>query len=172
MLNLTPFIPVGSNSVLPARQEDREHSRCTQSTTSSATSPGAVLSGGVRESSSEKLAPHMAAPVHEGQGQLDGALCSFSNEKKLAYLKRAYDAGVRNIEMESTVFAAICSKSCCCPCAVCVLNRFEGDQIKAPHEVLVEYQRRPQHLISLFIKKRLGLYNQMELLDNAFFLNN
>ncbi|NXW75278.1 UPP2 phosphorylase, partial [Hirundo rustica] len=45
---------------------------------------------------------------YEGQGRLDGALCSFSNEKKLEYLRRAYDAGVRNIEMESTAFAALC----------------------------------------------------------------
>uniref|UniRef100_A0A8D0HMH2 Uridine phosphorylase n=1 Tax=Sphenodon punctatus TaxID=8508 RepID=A0A8D0HMH2_SPHPU len=45
---------------------------------------------------------------YEGQGRLDGALCSFSHEKKLEYLKRAYNAGVRNIEMESTVFAAMC----------------------------------------------------------------
>uniref|UniRef100_A0A8C6YGU4 Uridine phosphorylase n=1 Tax=Naja naja TaxID=35670 RepID=A0A8C6YGU4_NAJNA len=45
---------------------------------------------------------------YEGQGRLDGALCCFSNEKKLEYLKRAYNAGVRNIEMESTVFAAMC----------------------------------------------------------------
>ncbi|KAF1661813.1 UNVERIFIED_CONTAM: Uridine phosphorylase 2, partial [Eudyptes robustus] len=45
---------------------------------------------------------------YEGQGRLDGALCSFSSEKKLEYLKRAYDAGVRNIEMESTAFAALC----------------------------------------------------------------
>ncbi|NXW06513.1 UPP2 phosphorylase, partial [Fregetta grallaria] len=45
---------------------------------------------------------------YEGQGRLDGALCSFSSEKKLKYLKRAYDAGVRNIEMESTAFAALC----------------------------------------------------------------
>ncbi|XP_017750584.1 PREDICTED: uridine phosphorylase 2 isoform X3 [Rhinopithecus bieti] len=45
---------------------------------------------------------------YEGQGRLDGALCSFSREKKLAYLKRAYKAGVRNIEMESTVLAAMC----------------------------------------------------------------
>lgn len=44
----------------------------------------------------------------QGQGRLDGALCSFSSEKKLEYLKRAYDAGVRNIEMESTAFAALC----------------------------------------------------------------
>ncbi|XP_065527264.1 uridine phosphorylase 2 isoform X2 [Lathamus discolor] len=45
---------------------------------------------------------------YEGQGRLDGALCSFSSEKKLEYLKRAYNAGVRNIEMESTAFAALC----------------------------------------------------------------
>ncbi|XP_043360788.1 LOW QUALITY PROTEIN: uridine phosphorylase 2 [Dermochelys coriacea] len=108
------------------------------------------------------------------EGRLDGALCSFSNEKKLAYLRRAYDAGVRNIEMESTVFAAICGLCGLKAAVVCValFNQLELDQIKAPHEVLVEYQRRSQHLISLFIKKRLGLYNQMELLDNAFFLNN
>ncbi|KFP29861.1 Uridine phosphorylase 2, partial [Colius striatus] len=45
---------------------------------------------------------------YEGQGRLDGALCSFSSEKKLEYLKRAYDAGVRNIEMESAALAALC----------------------------------------------------------------
>ncbi|NXH41134.1 UPP2 phosphorylase, partial [Dicaeum eximium] len=45
---------------------------------------------------------------YEGQGRLDGALCSFSSEKKLEYLRRAYEAGVRNIEMESTAFAALC----------------------------------------------------------------
>ncbi|KAM9284649.1 uridine phosphorylase 2 [Cariama cristata] len=45
---------------------------------------------------------------YEGQGRLDRALRSFSSEKKLEYLKRAYDAGVRNIEMESTAFAALC----------------------------------------------------------------
>uniref|UniRef100_A0A8C5WXA7 Uridine phosphorylase 2 n=1 Tax=Laticauda laticaudata TaxID=8630 RepID=A0A8C5WXA7_LATLA len=42
------------------------------------------------------------------QGRLDGALSCFSNEKKLEYLKRAYNAAERNIEMESTVFAAMC----------------------------------------------------------------
>lgn len=42
---------------------------------------------------------------------------------------------------------------------VCVtlLNRFDGDQISTPHEVLVEYQQRPQCLVAQFIKKRLGL---------------
>uniref|UniRef100_A0A8D0EEJ3 Uridine phosphorylase n=1 Tax=Salvator merianae TaxID=96440 RepID=A0A8D0EEJ3_SALMN len=106
---------------------------------------------------------------YEGQGRLDGALCSFSHEKKLEYLKRAYNAGVRNIEMESTVFAAMCRLCGLKAAVVCVtlLNRLEGDQIRAPHEVLVEYQQRPQKLISVFIKKRLGLWNAQKLIDNV-----
>ncbi|KAM9031854.1 uridine phosphorylase 2 isoform 2-T2 [Sarcophilus harrisii] len=44
---------------------------------------------------------------------------------------------------------------------VCVtlLNRLECDQISSPHEVLLEYQQRPQQLISILIKKRLGQHN-------------
>uniref|UniRef100_A0A0E9WEF0 Uncharacterized protein n=1 Tax=Anguilla anguilla TaxID=7936 RepID=A0A0E9WEF0_ANGAN len=42
---------------------------------------------------------------------------------------------------------------------VCVtlLNRFEGDQINSPHRVMLDYQQRPQLLVSHLIKKRLGL---------------
>ncbi|XP_054888422.1 uridine phosphorylase 2 [Poeciliopsis prolifica] len=96
---------------------------------------------------------------YEGQGRLDGALCSFSHEEKLEYLRKAYEAGVRNIEMESTVFAAMCRACGLKAAVVCValLNRFDGDQITSPHDVLVEYQQRPQVLVSHFIKKRLGL---------------
>ncbi|XP_019492368.1 PREDICTED: uridine phosphorylase 2 [Hipposideros armiger] len=97
-----------------------------------------------------------------GQGRLDGALCSFSREKKVDYLKRAYKAGVRNIEMESTVFAAMCRLCGLKAAVVCVtlLDRLEYDQINLPHDVLVEYQQRPQLLISNFIKQRLGLCDQ------------
>nr|BAB24924.1 unnamed protein product [Mus musculus] len=100
---------------------------------------------------------------YEGQGRLDGALCSFSREKKLDYLKRAYRAGVRNIEMESTVFAAMCGLCGLRAAVVCVtlLDRLESDQINLSHDVLVEYQQRPQLLISNFIKKQLGLCDQM-----------
>uniref|UniRef100_A0A667ZPD9 Uridine phosphorylase n=1 Tax=Myripristis murdjan TaxID=586833 RepID=A0A667ZPD9_9TELE len=96
---------------------------------------------------------------YEGQGRLDGALCSFSPEEKLEYLRKAHEAGVRNIEMESTVFAAMCRVCGLKAAVICVtlLNRFEGDQITTPHDVLVEYQQRPQVLVSHFIKKRLGL---------------
>ncbi|KAK1789069.1 hypothetical protein P4O66_015023, partial [Electrophorus voltai] len=94
-----------------------------------------------------------------GQGRLDGALCSFSTEEKLEYLRKAHEADVRNIEMESTVFAAMCRMCNLKAAVICVtlLNRFEGDQISTHHDVLVEYQQRPQGLVAHFIKKRLGL---------------
>lgn len=40
---------------------------------------------------------------------------------------------------------------------VALLDRLEGDQIRAPREVLREYQQRPQRLIAAFIRRRLGL---------------
>ncbi|XP_053409660.1 uridine phosphorylase 1 isoform X2 [Nycticebus coucang] len=95
---------------------------------------------------------------YEGQGRLDGAFCSYTEKDKQAYLRAAYAAGIRNIEMESSVFAAMCSASGLRAAVVCVtlLDRLEGDQITSPHEVLAEYQQRPQRLVGYFIKKSLG----------------
>lgn len=39
---------------------------------------------------------------------------------------------------------------------VTVLDRLEGDQVSSPHEVLAEFQQRPQRLVGHFIKKRLA----------------
>ncbi len=44
----------------------------------------------------------------EGQGRLDGAICDYSEKDKFDFLKRAAEAGVRNIEMESVMFGAFC----------------------------------------------------------------
>ncbi|XP_043920829.1 uridine phosphorylase 1 isoform X2 [Protopterus annectens] len=95
---------------------------------------------------------------YEGQARLDGAFCSYTEEEKLNYLKAACKAGVKNIEMESSVFAAMCKLSGLKAGVVCVtlLNRLQGDQISSPHELLVEYQQRPQKLVGHFIKKRFG----------------
>lgn len=46
--------------------------------------------------------------VSLGQGRLDGALCSYTEKDKQKYLQAAHSAGVCNIEMESSVLAAIC----------------------------------------------------------------
>ncbi|XP_069870685.1 uridine phosphorylase 1 isoform X1 [Dipodomys merriami] len=94
---------------------------------------------------------------YEGQGRLDGALCSYTEKDKQAYLRAAHAAGIRNIEMESSVFAAMCSMCGLRAAVVCVtlLDRLQGDQISSPHEVLAEYQQRPQRLVSYFIKKSL-----------------
>uniref|UniRef100_A0A8I3RWI2 Uridine phosphorylase 1 n=1 Tax=Canis lupus familiaris TaxID=9615 RepID=A0A8I3RWI2_CANLF len=46
---------------------------------------------------------------YEGQGRLDGALCSYTEKDKQDYLRAAHAAGIRNIEMESSVLAAMCS---------------------------------------------------------------
>ncbi|XP_003407132.2 uridine phosphorylase 1 [Loxodonta africana] len=94
---------------------------------------------------------------YEGQGRLDGAVCTYTEKDKQEYLRAAYAAGIRNIEMESSVFAAMCGACGLQAAVVCVtlLNRLDGDQINSPHEVLMEYQQRPQRLVGYFIKKCL-----------------
>ncbi|KAM5190601.1 uridine phosphorylase 1 isoform 1-T1 [Callospermophilus lateralis] len=95
---------------------------------------------------------------YEGQGRLDGAICFYTEKDKQAYLQAAQAAGIRNIEMESSVFASMCRTCGLRAAVVCVtyLDRLKGDQITSPHEVLAEYEQRPQRLVSHFIKKRLG----------------
>ena len=46
-----------------------------------------------------------------GQGRLDGAFCDFTNEDKMAFLKRVHDKGIVNIEMESLCFAAMAHRA-------------------------------------------------------------
>ncbi|XP_055065662.2 uridine phosphorylase 1 [Misgurnus anguillicaudatus] len=95
---------------------------------------------------------------YEGQGRLDGAFCSYTEEDKMRYLDQICKAGVCNIEMESTVFAAMCKQSNLRAAVVCVtiVNRMNGDQITTPHEVMDEYQSRPQVLVGHYIKKKLN----------------
>ncbi|XP_059801386.1 uridine phosphorylase 1-like isoform X1 [Hypanus sabinus] len=94
---------------------------------------------------------------YEGQARLDGAFCHYTAEEKMNYLNAACKAGVCNIEMESAAFAAICARSGLPGAVVCVtlLDRLQGDQISSSHEVLSEYQMRPQMLVAHYIKKHL-----------------
>lgn len=94
---------------------------------------------------------------YEGQARLDGAFCSYTEKDKQDYLTKAYESGVRNIEMESSVFAAMCKLSGLKAAVVCVtlLDRQKGDQLSSSHEVLHSYQQRPQILVGHLIKKML-----------------
>ncbi|KAG7335887.1 hypothetical protein KOW79_000580 [Hemibagrus wyckioides] len=97
---------------------------------------------------------------YEGQARMDGAFCSFTEEEKQKYLSEAHAAGVCNIEMESSVFAAMCKLSNIRAAVVCVtlLDRKKGDQMTSSHEVLHNYQQRPQTLVVHHIKKKLNAF--------------
>ena len=43
-----------------------------------------------------------------GQGRVDGAVCKHNEDQKMAFLERARDCGVVNIEMECTAMASLC----------------------------------------------------------------
>uniref|UniRef100_A0A3Q3VQ15 Uridine phosphorylase n=1 Tax=Mola mola TaxID=94237 RepID=A0A3Q3VQ15_MOLML len=92
---------------------------------------------------------------YEGQARLDGAFCFYNEKDKQDYLRKVSEAGICNIEMEASVFAAMCKLSGVRAAVVCVtlLDRLKGDQLSSSHDVLHSYQQRPQMLVSCYIKK-------------------
>jgi len=96
---------------------------------------------------------------YEGQARLDGAICEHTEEQKLAFLKEAYEKGVRNIEMEGLGFASFCSHLGIRSAILCVvlLNRLKGDQVTSTSEELADYSDRAQRLTINYIKKVLQI---------------
>ena len=62
-----------------------------------------------------------------GQARLDGAFCSYTEKDKQDYLNKASEAGVCNIEMESSVFAAMCK-----------LSGLRGKKTQYQHHIIAE----------------------------------
>ncbi|XP_044743995.1 uridine phosphorylase 1 isoform X2 [Chrysoperla carnea] len=96
---------------------------------------------------------------YEAQGRLDGAFCDYTEEDKMEYLNKLHAAGVVNIEMEATAFAALTyhagiKSAICC---VTLVDRLKGDQVCSPKEVLMHWQQRPLTLIGRYIKKHLQI---------------
>lgn len=102
---------------------------------------------------------------YEGQGRLDGAFCEFTENEKMEYLQKLNDFGVVNIEMESTIFAALTNYAGIKAAIICValLNRLNGDQVNSPKEVMNEWQQRPQILVSRYIRKVLAQRGQLKM---------
>ena len=95
---------------------------------------------------------------YEGQGRLDGALePGYTDDDKLTFLQKAYKAGVRNIEMESTAIAAFCNRANIRAGILCtaLLNRLKGDQIESTPDELQEYSLRAARTGLEFIRRSL-----------------
>ncbi|XP_013395409.1 uridine phosphorylase 1 [Lingula anatina] len=96
---------------------------------------------------------------YEGQARLDGALCDYTEEDKMQFLREIYDKGVRNIEMECICFAAMLNQAGLKGAVVCatLLDRLKGDQVSTPHEIMSEWQQRPQKIVARYIRRQLGI---------------
>lgn len=95
---------------------------------------------------------------YEGQGRLDGALRPrYTEADKMAFLQRAHAAGVRNIEMESTAFAAFCNRAGIPGAVVCttLLDRLQGDQVTSTPQQLAEFSDNAQTVVINYIKGQL-----------------
>ncbi|VDK48087.1 unnamed protein product [Anisakis simplex] len=100
-----------------------------------------------------------ADDFYEGQARVDGAFCEYTVEDKFNFLRRLYENGVRNIEMESTCFAAMTRRAGIRAAIVCVtlVNRMEGDQVDVEKSLYHEFEGRPFKLITAFIKQQMGI---------------
>lgn len=94
-----------------------------------------------------------------GQGRTDGFLKpSYTVEQKVAFLKRAYQVGVRNIEMEATAFASFCLRAGIPAAIVCcaLLNRMDGDQVTSTKEELAGFSDNAEAVVISYIERQLG----------------
>mmetsp|Transcript_11473 Transcript_11473/g.17191 ORF Transcript_11473/g.17191 Transcript_11473/m.17191 type:complete len:339 (+) Transcript_11473:50-1066(+) len=94
---------------------------------------------------------------YEGQGRLDGAFCDYTEQDKMDFLKKLYDVGVRNIEMEAAQFAAFCGRLGIKAFIlnVALLNRLNGDQVSASPKQLSAYSDNAISLAIKFIKSKM-----------------
>lgn len=98
---------------------------------------------------------------YEGQGRIDGAFCDYTEDDKMKFLQKIHNAGVRNIEMESVCFAAMCNRARVPAAILCVtlVDRLKGDQITLLKEQKEDFEMRPAKLVAKFIKKSLEQHN-------------
>ncbi|XP_017092691.2 uridine phosphorylase 1 [Drosophila bipectinata] len=94
---------------------------------------------------------------YEGQGRLDGAICEYTEADKMEFLKKCFDLGIVNIEMEASMFASVTQKLGVKAGDVCVtiVNRLNGDQVEITMEQKHEYEQRPFLVVGRYIKKLL-----------------
>lgn len=95
---------------------------------------------------------------YEAQGRIDGAICDHTLEEKMEFLFQIQSKGIKNIEMEAPMFAAL-TKYCGIRAAdVCVtiIDRLKGDQVSMTPELKHAFEMRPQVIVGRFIKECLS----------------
>ncbi|GAU88742.1 hypothetical protein RvY_01380 [Ramazzottius varieornatus] len=101
-----------------------------------------------------------ANDFYEEQARIDGAFCEFNTDEQKDFLQKCYHAyGIRNFEMESLAFSAMCHLAGVKAAVVCVtlMNRLESDQVDPEVEAhLEEWQRRPQRIVAELIKQEMA----------------
>ena len=91
---------------------------------------------------------------------MDGAFCDFDEGTKMEYLQKSFDQfGVRNFEMEATLFLAFCKRANIKGAVVCVtyLNRLLGDRNndQIPDD-MPTFEERPLKTVLQYISKTLS----------------
>ncbi|XP_064550165.1 uridine phosphorylase 1 [Drosophila montana] len=94
---------------------------------------------------------------YEGQGRTDGAVCEYSDGEKMEFLKECHNKGIRNIEMEATMFASLTQKVGVRAADVCVtlINRLNGDQVSITMHQKELFEQRPFLIVGRYIKHLL-----------------
>nr|XP_039267724.1 uridine phosphorylase 2-like [Styela clava] len=91
----------------------------------------------------------------EGQARTDGAFCDYSEEDKINFLRKAHDEhGIKNIEMESLCFTAMCTRANvkCAVACVTVVNRLEHDDVTADGSLLQTWQENLYKMMAEYIE--------------------
>ncbi len=93
-----------------------------------------------------------------GQGRIDGIFCDYSTKDKMDFLAKCKENNVKNIEMESLVFAGLTNYAQVKAGIVCValVDRLNGDQLTLSHDLNLQYQERPFKLVGEYIKNHIN----------------
>jgi uridine phosphorylase len=95
-----------------------------------------------------------------GQGRMDGFFePGYTMEEHFAFLQRAHEAGVRNIEMEATAFAAFCLRAGIPATIICcaLVDRLKGDQITSTPDELAAFADNAETVVIRYVGKQLGI---------------
>lgn len=96
---------------------------------------------------------------------MDGASCDYTEKDKMEFLQKAHAVGIRNIEMEATMFSALTRHIGIKAADICVtlLNRFNGDQINLTAQQKEDFELRPLLIVGRYINRSLNqLKNKIE----------